>query len=249
MENNLEYIDAYFSGALDTEQRKEFEQKLAADRNFAEEVAFYVSTRQVLKEELATEKKEWFRQLAAQPPAQSSSRKENSPNKVLIYRLAAAAALVGVIFLSWYLFFQKPSSPNDLADNYVKGNLETFSVEMGDQSDPLQQGLQLYNERKLNEALNKFEEIIQRDSSAFNAKKYAGIVYLRQSNYDKALQYFQQLGTDTTRFSNPSIFYQALTLMKRNAPGDKQQAKLLLQQVFDKALEGKETAGQWLKKL
>jgi tetratricopeptide (TPR) repeat protein len=94
----------------------------------------------------------------------------------------------------------------------------------------------------------QFESIIQRDSSDFSAKRYAGIVYLRLGNYDKALDHFKQLEKNTSLYSNPATFFHALTLMKRNQPGDKQQARRLLQQVIDNDLEGKETAQQWLKK-
>jgi hypothetical protein len=36
--------------------------------------------------------------------------------------------------------------------------------------------------------------------------------------------------------------------MKRNRPGDKQAAKVLLEQVVQNDLEGKETAQKWLKR-
>jgi hypothetical protein len=81
-----------------------------------------------------------------------------------------------------------------------------------------------------------------------SAKKYAGIVYLRLSNYDKALAYFQDLEKYTSLYANPAIFYHTLTLMKRNQPGDKQTAKQLLQQVVQNNLEGKGNAKQWLDK-
>jgi tetratricopeptide (TPR) repeat protein len=69
-------------------------------------------------------------------------------------------------------------------------------------------------------------------------KYYAGIVYLQLGNYEKALQYFRQFENDTL-YSNPSLFYQALTLLKRNLPGDKQKARELLQRVVDMILERK----------
>jgi len=247
MENYLEYIDAYFNGTLNDEERKIFGQKITDDKDFADEVAFYLSAKEVLKEETAKEKKEWFRQLATQDPPQPIIRKTSS-RRFLLYRLAAAAAVVGVVFLSWFLFFQKSSSPNELADNYVKENFQKLPVSMSGKQDSLQEGLNLYNDGKLNQSLERFELILQRDSENFRAKKYAGIVYLRLANYDKALLCFQQL-EKFTLVSNPAKFYQALTLMKRNAPGDKQQAKQLLRMVADQHLEGEKVAQQWFKKL
>jgi tetratricopeptide (TPR) repeat protein len=86
------------------------------------------------------------------------------------------------------------------------------------------------------------------DTSLFEVKKYAGIVSLRLGQYDKAINYFSQLANYTQLYANPGKFYHALTLMKRNRPGDKQTAKILLEQVVQNDLEEKETAQQWLKK-
>jgi len=249
MENNLEYIDAYFSGTLTSEKRKQFEQKIAEDKNFAGEVAFYLAAKQTLQEEVIKEKKERFKLLASQDPSQSKIQQISPRRRVMIYRLAAAAAVVGIVFLSWYLFFQTHPSPNQMANEYVKENFHTLPVKMSTAKDSLQEGLRLYNAGQLNAALQQFEAILQRDSADFTAKTYAGIVYLGLNNYDKALLYFRQLEKHTFR-SNLAMFYQALTLMKRNAPGDKQEAQQLLQQFAKSSPEGKEKeiAQQWLKK-
>jgi tetratricopeptide (TPR) repeat protein len=246
MQDNLEYIDAYFEGSLNPEETKKFEQRIAEEKDFAEEVAFYLSAKQVSKEEANRQKKEWFRQLLTgnEPLA---VKKPAVVRKMQVYRLAAAAAIIGVIFLSWYFFLQKPTGPDQLADNYITANLQALSVTLGPGEDSIQHGLDLYNKGELGSSLNLFETVIQHDTSNFTAKKYAGIVYLRLANYDKALEYFNQLG-HYSLYSNPAKFYQALTLMKRNAPGDKQQARQLLQQVVQDHLEGEETARQWLKK-
>ena len=70
----------------------------------------------------------------------------------------------------------------------------------------------------------------------------------RLNNYDKALEYFTILEADTGLYSNPGKFYKAITLLKRNKDGDKDAAKLLLEQVRDENLEGKKEAEEWLKK-
>lgn len=245
MENYSDYIEAYFSGALSTEERKEFEKRIEMDKNFAEEVAFYLSAKQVLKEEVIKEKKEWFRQLADQNP--DLEKKPAQVRTMWVYRLAAAAAFIGIIFLAWSLFLQQ-SSPSQMAGAYINSHFDTLPVTMGAQEDDLQNGLRLYNEGQYTAALQQFENILQRDSSNFTAAKYAGVVNLRLAKYDRALAYFQQLEKYSSLFSNPAVFYEALTLLKRNQPGDKKRGKELLQKVVNNDLEGKETAQQWLKK-
>src|SRR6266498_4240330 len=106
MENYPEYIDAYFNQALSPEEIKQFEQRIIEDKDFAENVAFYLSSKQVFKEEMIKEKKEWFRQLVAQNNSLSESYQIGSPRKLWLYRVAAAAAILTCIFFAGYLFFK-----------------------------------------------------------------------------------------------------------------------------------------------
>ncbi|MEO7047312.1 MAG: tetratricopeptide repeat protein, partial [Ferruginibacter sp.] len=112
----------------------------------------------------------------------------------------------------------------------------------------VQKGLSFVQKNKLPEALIMFEAVIKNDPENDEAKKYAGIVSLRLKNYDKALEYFSILANDTELRSNYGKFYKAVTLLERNAPGDEASARLLLQQVRDENLEGKNKAEEWLQK-
>jgi len=247
METYSDYIEAYFTGALSTEERQEFEKRIEMNKDFAAEVAFYLSAKQVLKEEVIREKKEWFRQLAAENAALSDARKPGQVRKMWVYRVAAAAAVISVIFFSWYLFVQKPGSPTQLADKYIRDSFQTLGVKMSTTKDSLQIGVQLYNKGQFASAAEILESVAQRDSLNTKARTNAGIAYLRSGNYDKALANFLQL-EKTPLYSNPGVFYQALTLLKRNQSGDKRRAWQLLQKVVDDGLDQKETAQQWLKK-
>jgi hypothetical protein len=50
-------------------------------------------------------------------------------------------------------------------------------------------------------------------------------------------------------FSNPGLFYAAITLLSRNGKGDVEAAKISLQMVIDKNLEGSKVAADLIKKL
>ena len=246
MENYLEYIDAYFQRMLDPEEIKRFEQKITEDKEFADEVAFYLSAKQSLKAEADGEKKEWFRELLAQQRPVININQHGSTKRIWMYRVAAAAAVIVCAFFAWYLVSSK-SSPGQMADNYINDNFKTLPVKMSAEKDSIQDGLRLYNDGRYDAALKQFGSIAQRDTGNYLLKNYMGIVYLKLGNYEKALQYFKQFEKDTL-YANPSQFNQALTLMKRNLPGDKQKAKELLQSVKDNDLEGKEFAQKWLDK-
>lgn len=246
MPGYFEYIDAYFNQTLSDQEVERFEQMLTDDKDLAEEVAFYLSAKQVLREQLEKEKKDWFKQLLSNHETLGETKEHRQVKRLWIYRAVAAAAIIVLLVVSWYLFYSRPMRVQEQAEVYIQQSFATLPVTMGTNADSIQQGLKLYNEGQLESSKNMFEAIVQNDSSNYSAKKYLGIVYLRLANYDKALLYFQLL-ENYSLYSNPAVFYQALTLMKRNQSGDKEKAKKLLQTVAANNLEGAADAKQWLK--
>lgn len=240
-------IDAYYNRELAGEKQQEFEQRIAGDPLFADEVAFYLSAKQLAASEMEKKRAE-LRQVF-----EEYKKKEfySKPQQGLLRKIlpwVAAAAVVAAIF--WGInILKQPASPDKLADKYIVENLQVLSVMMSNKQDNLQTGLNLYNEGKITEAQKQFESIMQSDTSSFDAKKYAGIIALRLKQYDKALALFVQIENYTQLYANPGKFYHALTLMKRNQPGDKQQAMALLKAIVNNDLEGKKEAQNWLKKM
>jgi tetratricopeptide (TPR) repeat protein len=239
---SLETIDDYFKGLLTEEQKISFEQRIQSDPAFAEEVAFYVSAGALLKEELEAEKKVRFRELYEQ------SKTGASPGKTTVIRrfglFAAAAAVLLALGLWWLSAGQ--ANPEKLADRYIKEQLQDLPVKMSSAQDSLQKAIGDYNQGRLPEALDQFEQILRRDPGATTARMFAGIVYLRLAQYDKALSSFQQMETDTALYSNPALFYESLTLMKRKHPDDALKARELLEQVVARSLGKKEDARELL---
>jgi tetratricopeptide (TPR) repeat protein len=246
MQNNLEYIDEYFQGIPVPGATREFEKRVTQDPEFANDVAFYLASKQAIKQQSADQKKSRFKDIYAL----------NTPGAIMpkpklirtLWPYMAVAAMVTGLVICWHIFI-KPPSTQQLAQNYITENLGKLGVSMSSSKDELQRGLSFYNEGKLKQALQIFEKMIILDSSNFTAKKYAGITSLRLQQYDKAIHYFKLLEDQPNLYANPGAFLQATTLLKRNLPGDKQNAIELLNQVVQKDLEGKETAELWLKKM
>lgn len=239
---SLETIDNYFKGLLTDEQKIKFEQRIQSDSAFAEEVAFYVSAGILLKEELEAEKKVRFRELYEQ------SKTSVSPGKTTVIRrfgLFAAAAVLLLALGLWWLSARQ-ANPEKLADRYIKEQLQDLPVKMSSAQDSMQKAIGDYNQGRLPEALDQFEQILRRDPGSTFARMYAGIVYLRLAQYDKALSSFQQMEADTALYSNPALFYESLTLMKRKHPDDALTARKLLEQVVGRSLGKKEDARELL---
>lgn len=248
--DNTDYIESYFTNELVPNQAREFEKRIESDPAFADEVAFYLSAMDISREVAQAEKKEHFKRLyrdnyaGDQVPLRKISG--NRPLRKLVYYIATAAVLAGIIFGTYTL--TSFHSPQQLARQYEKENLQTLGVTMSSHADSIQTGIRFYNDGKYAEALLQFETFLRSDTNNSNAIKYAGVSALKLNKYNDALNWFKKLETYKL-YSNPALFYQALTLMDRNQPGDDAEAKQLLQQIVQKDLDGKETAQIWLKRI
>jgi tetratricopeptide (TPR) repeat protein len=245
--SNMQYIDDYFNSQPCAAEKQQFEQRINNDISFAEEVAFYIAAQGTIKETLAQEKKIRFKEIYRQQHTIAPVVTMQPVRKLWKY-MAAAGVLVAVMLLTWVLTGQK-TSPQQLADIYIAQNFKTLPVKMTNQQDSLQTGIGLYQNNQMPQALEQFETILKKDPENIIAKRLAGIVSLRLLNYDKALIYFTSLEKNADLVSKPDKFYHALTLLKRNNPGDKAEAALLLKEVVAKDLDERDKAVEWLEKL
>ena len=111
MSDKLEYIDDFFKGELDAEQLELFEKRILEDADFADELAFYLSSVYTLRQGISREKKEHFRTLL---------NKESKPElkTVRLWPYMSAAAAIVLILLSIYFFYPN-RSPNEIAQSYI----------------------------------------------------------------------------------------------------------------------------------
>jgi tetratricopeptide (TPR) repeat protein len=239
------HIDDYFNGLLSPEDKQKFEQRCETDEQFADEVALYISSRDAMRAQLLEQKRNEWKILGNAPVAEMKKEETKVVKINRWYMLAAAASVIGIIFL--LNPFSK--SAEELANDYVKNNLEQLSVNMDGGKDSLQTGINLYNKKEYAKALIIFNDLYTKDSSQTDALKFAGLTYMMQNNTDEAISKFDELAAKQNLFSNPGLFYKALVLLKRNKGDDTREAKKLLQQVVDRQLEGSKEAAEWLKKI
>lgn len=245
MNDTLDYIEAYFEKTLSAEESRLFEQRCAEDESFAEEVAFYITAREALREQLLEQKK----RLWAEAGEERIDRQEPAmaPVRTMGFRkwlpYAAAASLLAAVLL--LIFLNNAGSPQQLADNYTKQNLVRLSQTMDGAADSLQSGISAYNRGEYNAALRLFEGVYKAHPENAEAVQFAGQSYLMKKEYDKALPLFDELAGKNLR-SNPGLFLKAVTLLERNKAGDEAEAKGLLERVRDEKLEHSNKAAEWL---
>ena len=244
MEGTFDYIEAYFEHRLSAAERQVFEARCSDDPAFAGEVAVYISTRQALKEELLDRKrKEWA---SLEPIGAAAGPLRSIPRITRRFAILAGAAAAVLAIVIVYLI-TKPSSPQQLAKGYVGRNYAQLSATLDGSLDDWQRAILAYNNKEYEKAATLFERVAATQPENSDAKKYAGIVYLVTGQYDKALNKFSILTRTPGLLNNPGLFLQAVTLLERDSPGDKNEARRLLGEVVQQQLEGSKEASAWLK--
>ncbi|WP_338869549.1 tetratricopeptide repeat protein [Spirosoma sp. SC4-14] len=238
---DLETIENYVNGQLSAEERATFEQALRSDPAVADALAFYIMSKQAAQEQARQQRMAEFDALRQQQPALG----QRPLGSWITY--AAAASIVILLGLGWYFFGPTSESTvaeNQFVDTYVATHFAELPTTMDGRTDSLKLGVDLFNKGKLAEAGVIFQDVLKRHPDTDSALKYAGIVSLRQGNYDQAIEQFHQLSQRSDLFSNPGLFYESLALLKRGQPMDKAKAKELLDEVIQKNLEGETEAEQ-----
>jgi tetratricopeptide (TPR) repeat protein len=234
MTEPFDYIESYFTGRCTDTERQQFEDRCVHDQAFAEEVAFYIQTRATLKEELLSQKRAIWHSTHTQVTARLRT----------IYLTTAAAAAVLLLF-SLYLIIQ-PKGPAKLAATYIRTHYDHLSQTLDGSRDSLARGITAYNNQSFQQAEDLFTPLAHNGNT--DARLYSGLVYLRLKDYDQALRQFDTLANITSLYSNPGPFLKAITLLQRNAAGDREAARQLLQDVVDHQLDGSQEATAWLQK-
>lgn len=234
-----ERIEPYFNQQLPPPEREEFENELLHDPALADEVAFYLRSKQVIREQVLAERHAQWQKMDSLPTAQPLIR---------IRRLSPwyyAAAAVVLLALTWVWLSLPQPNVQELAGTYVENNLTTLSVQMGGEADSLQTAIQDYNEGRLANAHTISQQLLDRNAANAEALKLLGIIALRQQRYEEARKYFNQLAGQDLQ-ANPGKFYEALTYLQRGQASDLEAARKLLQAVVSEDLEGRKEAQKWL---
>ena len=232
---DIELIEKYFNGLLNKEEKALFEEQMRIDSTLLSDVAHYIQLQQALKNnQLADRHSSW----------QNASKKKTYSLKNVFSMAAILTLFIGG---AWYWTSSSVLNLEQQADVYIKEQFQERSIQMSASKDSTQKAIALFNEGDLKSSLEVSESMLKRQSENAEQLELAGITALRLNDYEKALSYFRKMET-LDLYENPSVFYQAITLLKRKAPLDIQEAEKLLNRVADNQLGGKNYAQQWLNK-
>ncbi len=258
MENErVSEIENYLSGTMPEAEKQAFESRLRTDAELSALLSLYRTVelemkyhektdqhQQALQSVLGRLGKEYFTS-ATNIASEEATPVVQMQGKRRFPKMVAVAASVTLIIAACFIWFAR-QDPQQLADRYVRNNLAVLSQTMDGAKDSLQQGIAAYNNKKYTEALQIFQELYHADAGNTEALLYAGITRLATGEYEAAIQVFSELSAREQLFSNPGLFLKAVTLLQRDQPGDREQARTILRQVVDENLENAAEAKKML---
>ena len=236
-EQDFNLIDAYLSGKLSSEERKEVESRTESDHDFKE--AFVLQTKAVIatKQEYRTKRKA---ELLQEFDSIESDLKPKSIVRPLAVWLTAAAAVLAflIIYSNWTAW--KYPSPNKLFAQHineveipwegVRNTAETTDL-------ILQQAEEAYESGNFEKALELLSQAIE-EKNGFNASKeyfLKGLILMKQGfdnqnsikGFQEAYDQFSQV-SEGSLFAKDALWYQALCLLKVDKMED---GKAILNQI------------------
>src|SRR4051812_38212974 len=107
MQDTWEYIENYFTQAMSSEDRKNFEMRVEQDALFAKEVAFYLTARNAAREVLMEERQNV---IVKRGEAVTKTVKPAPARRIVVRSwLPYAAAACVVLLIALYFIFQSPA--------------------------------------------------------------------------------------------------------------------------------------------
>ncbi|WP_262247566.1 hypothetical protein [Parapedobacter soli] len=221
----FERIERYLLGSMDTAERVEFERLLSVDKPLRDEVELQ---RQLIG---AVE-------VGAFTASITTEREVKTPpttGKQFVYwrYVAAAALLIGVGLVGWWMYRQQMVSEDDLYAAYFRPDPGLPVVMSNDSAKYVfNEGMISYKEGNYDGAINVWKQLAVEKGVTDTLHYYTGIAYLNKNADAVALDYLAPLSENKhSVFHERAIWYLALLKLKEK---DYVQAKRLLKQLPEK---------------
>ena len=213
-EKNIDLIEAFEKGELTGEELDDFERRRANDLAFANEVADYL----LIMKEIRSSQERIFGETLKTWEKEIDQNREGK--KVIPMRqiLSIAATLLIVAIAAGYaiLQFYSVRDNTELFTMYFRPHEDVISQRSGEQGF-LQQGMNLYNQKRYTEAISYFEKFLIEKPDEVSAECYLGISYLAAGKISEANDLFEGLiRNDQGLYKEIAQWNLSLTYLKLN---------------------------------
>lgn len=252
MENSdsfdIELIERYINGELNSEELNNFEALVKEDPLLADKVnqlrALPAGLQAVEKDRLAKEIKKW---MTAENEAEVIIPEEKKTSKQLYFRIISVAAILMLLFFVTGLF-DFPFLGSNLgikAQNFIDQHHQGPLVLRASTDDQWEQAIEHYADDDFDQMIVLMKPIIESGNATAEQYFYFGLAYLykKPAQYDLALEYLSQTEKkDASTYAEEIAWYRALVFI-RDDKNEKAKAELL--QIISSKRYGKD-AGELL---
>lgn len=253
-QETYELIEAYHSGNLTETELAEFQERLANDPMFADQVALLenidnaISDKSVLSfQELVQSEGETYR--AAKEEGQIRIKRFISPNRLLAIA-ASIVVLIGAFLILKNQFFQAPTGGELFAKYYKAYDLnESIRSGSSDVNPDFQLGIQQYQAKNFSAAVGTFQKLanIREQDMALMFSLAQAQLNLQPPQYELAEQSLLIITQEGNSVYVPAAnWYLSLIFLKR---GERAQAKGFLNKLGGTSGEYGEIAKALLKEM
>jgi len=216
----MELIERYLNDELSAEERKQAEQRMSADPEFRRKLEVFREFRQIYSEDSQS-----FRTLLKE--VDEEYRQDRKP-KNHYWLIAASVSLIGLLAAAYFLFLSPVSQPEELYAQNFSLPADNLTVRGDEDQQLLNEAMALYNNRQLDEALQRFDAWQAQHGDTIPVVFYSAMSHMGQGEMDSAIEQLKTIMLDRSAdasYSAASRWYLALAYLKVD---QKEEARSLL---------------------
>lgn len=237
MEKDLERIQDYIDGQLDSGELAEFENRLAKDEELRRQLRMQQEISHVLaKRALSDEDK--VRSTITN--VSKEFRRKHVSNIVWLKRYATVASVACVLLLVGLFFLNRKT------EVYTLPEIQSEIVRGQEQNRLYEDAVSAFNGGKYSEARAKLEDLLKENSTQIQNQYYLGLSYVGEKDWEHAISILKPISQGVSVFRNEAQYYLAVSYYKN---GEKSKAVLLLDQLCNEIDEWCEKALDLKKKI
>lgn len=212
-EKDIDIIENYLAGKLPAEDRKEVENRLLTDQEFAQRVEIFKTLPHLVSSssyDFRNELEDIYQEY------QQENKASNTVSRRTFMMAASIALLISIIgILIWLL----PASltPREMYAAHFTVPADNITVRNEQAIAPaLQSAMKAYNEQAYSEAAAQFETILQNDADNVPVLFYSGVSYLVLEETEKAVQHLQKaVQMNDTTYKLTATWYLGLAYLQQ----------------------------------
>ncbi len=226
------WIEKYLAGKLDEKEQVAFEKKLKEDPEFKKLFDHY----QNIKKSIAYKDRIEFLSKLEEAESKYFNKRKKKPGKPggkgLMFSLAAVTLLL-ISTVLYLVFKEGQRSGQELYNQYFSPFNQVIEYRSGsDEGTHLQEGMILYRQGNLDEAIEAFRKAAQDKEQQSIANFYLGMVYMGKGEAKNAIPLLEEISQKQHELKETAEWYLSLAYLKegKTANSQKMLEKIAAQQ-------------------